>query len=138
MFLTQIHTDSHKSYISVHNSTGSANIKTILNIIFIIMRTIELQSCFDLLESLQSSTSEVFPHFSVTLTLYHARFSHPDSIKRLFDQFILLGYNPLRRTSKYESILINNIWQVVCKATPLNPQVHNGNRSRKVSKTKTS
>lgn len=38
MFLTQIHTDSHKSYISVHNSTGSANIKTILNIIFIIMR----------------------------------------------------------------------------------------------------
>ena len=79
------------------------------------MHTIEVKACFDLLESLQSSTSNVFPHFAVTLVLYHARFDSPRLIKRLFCDFIDIGYNPLRHTCKFESIMIENILRIVQK-----------------------
>lgn len=74
------------------------------------MLTKEYQSALCLLDNLEQSTAEEFPHFAVSLVLYHCRHINKKLFVDLVSRFIDCGFNPLRHTDKYEQILNANIY----------------------------
>lgn len=73
------------------------------------MLSIETEEALDLLAALRTSTSEVVPHFAITFMLYRSRFEKKEIFKQLFCDFVDVGYNPLRRMSELERIMVENI-----------------------------
>lgn len=73
------------------------------------MLSIELEQALELLDALKKSTSEALPHFMITFALYRCRFEKKEIFTKLYCDFVDVGYNPLRKMSGLESLMLEHI-----------------------------
>lgn len=74
-----------------------------------IMLSVELQQATELLDALKKSSSEVVPHLFISYALYRCRFEKKEIFVQLFRDFVDVGYNPLRRMTAFERVMVENI-----------------------------
>lgn len=73
------------------------------------MLSVELQQATELLDVLKNSTSEVVPNLFISYALFRCRFEKKEIFQQLFRDFVDVGYNPLRRMTEFEQIMVVNI-----------------------------